>query len=125
FFTSMNKAAKVTVVHARMGELAFGTSPGKATVSATLRSGDDKTMEMLKKECLRLAKGVANTYSLRIEHKWSEEFLSTVNEADAVELIRKSAHKLGLDLREKEYSFEWSEDFGRFTKQFPGAMFGL
>ncbi|HEX6983660.1 MAG TPA: amidohydrolase [Balneolaceae bacterium] len=125
FHTPMNKSAKVTVVHAEMGELAFGTSPGKATISATLRTWQDEVLELLKKECLQLAMGLAKTYSLEMNHEWSESFSSTINNAEAVRMIKKSAEGLKFEMKKKKYPFEWSEDFGHFTKKIPGAMFGL
>lgn len=39
----------ITVVHARLGERAFGTTPGYAEVMATLRSFRNEDMAKLKK----------------------------------------------------------------------------
>ncbi|HET6528600.1 MAG TPA: amidohydrolase [Balneolaceae bacterium] len=125
FVTAMNKSAKVTVVHAAMGELAFGTSPGKGTVSATLRAWQNETLELLKEECLQLAGGLAETYMLEVSHEWREAFSSTINSAEAVGVIKSAAEALEFEMKEKEYPFEWSEDFGRFINKIPGAMFGL
>lgn len=123
--TSMNKAAKVTVVHTEMGELAFGISPGAATVSATLRAYENKTLKLLQKECVGLARGLAKMYSLKMSHTWVESFSSTVNDADATAVIRSAAGKLDLEIMDKNDPFEWSEDFGHFTQQTRGALFGL
>jgi amidohydrolase len=125
FYTPMNKSAKVTVVHAEMGVGVFGVSPGKATVRATLRTWEDEVLDLLKKKCLQMAKGLAKTYSLGINYEWSESFSSTVNNTESVEIIRKSAGALKFEVKEKKHPFEWSEDFGHFTQKIPGAMFGL
>ena len=124
-YSSLDRAAKVTVINAELGEEAFGTSPGHAVVRATLRTYDDEHLKSLKQRCLTIAEGLADTYELLASHRWVEEFAATKNDADATNIIQKAAHEKGFDLLEKEHPFSWSEDFGRFTKNITGAMFGL
>ncbi len=125
FQVPLNKAAKATVIHARLGEQAFGTSPGYAEVMATLRTYDDETLVNLKEKAIELAKGHSQTYSLELETEWVESFSTTVNDAGAVGIVRKSAKERGLSVLEKQEPFSWSEDFGHLTSVFRGAMFGL
>ena len=124
-YSSLDQAAKVTVINAELGEEAFGTSPGHAVVRATLRTYDDEHLESLKKRCRTLAEGLAETYEVSISHRWVEEFAATKNNANATNIIQKAASENGFDLLKKEHPFSWSEDFGRFTKEITGAMFGL
>ncbi|MDN3683715.1 M20/M25/M40 family metallo-hydrolase [Vibrio sinaloensis] len=49
----------VTVVHAKLGEVAFGTAPGEAVVMATLRSETNQGMQTL----VELAERWANTHT--------------------------------------------------------------
>lgn len=125
YYAPLNKAAKATVIHARLGERAFGTSPGYAEVMATLRTYEDETMEILKQKAVEIAEGLSQTYKLGLETEWVESFSATVNDTDGVEIFRKVAKEHGLSVLEKEDPFSWSEDFGHFTNVFPGAMFGL
>lgn len=125
FEVSLNKAAKATVIHARLGERAFGTSPGYAEVMVTLRTYDDETLENLKQKAVELARGHSQTYGLQLETEWVESFSSTVNDAKAVEMVRNSAKEQGFSVMEKGEPFSWSEDFGHFTDVYRGAMFGL
>lgn len=125
FYIPLEKAAKVTVIHAKLGEEAFGTSPGKATVMATLRTYDDEMLELIKEKCIHIAKGNARAYDLEMNTEWVEPFAATVNDAEATQIAALAAEKLKLDHHYKEVPFSWSEDFGHFTQAFPGAMFGL
>lgn len=123
--TALHEAAQVTVVHARVGELAFGTSPGVATVAATLRTHSLPAMERLAARCLDLVHGTAGTFRLDVRTRWTEEFPPTVNDAAAAAAVRGAAGDVGLEVAAPEHPFPWSEDFGHFTGAFPGALAGL
>jgi len=125
FYSSLEEVAKVTVINARLGERAFGTSPGEATVMATLRTYDDDVLKKLREKCVAIAERTADTYDLSVDYEWVEEFASTRNDAEATAQVRSAAEALGVAISEKEHPFSWSEDFGHFTSQIPGAMFGL
>ena len=125
FYASLDKAVKATIIQSHLGERAFGTSPGEATVMATLRAYDDKIIEQLKKRANKMARGIADTYELKLKTEWTEAFAATVNDEDSVSVIKKAAMNNNLDFIKKEVPFPWSEDFGHFTNKFKGAMFGL
>lgn len=125
FQVPLEMSAKVTVIHAGVGERAFGTSPGVGTVMATLRTYDDKLLARLKDHCIQIAKGYADAFDLEIDVEWVEEFQATVNNAEAVEIIEAAADKTGSEVCYKKDPFSWSEDFGHFTGKYNGAMFGL
>jgi hypothetical protein len=56
---SMIEYYLVTIVHAIIGEPAFGTSPGEAMLMVTLRgSSDEKTAVWMKESGLKLPTGV-------------------------------------------------------------------
>lgn len=125
FYSPLEEAAKVTVIHANLGEHSFGTSPGEGTVMATLRTYDDALLEKLKEKCVQIADRTAETYELSVGYEWVEPFPSTVNNLEAVEVVQSAARELDYNTHPKESPFSWSEDFGHFTKQIDGAMFGL
>lgn len=125
FYSSLDQAAKVTVINAVLGEQAYGTSPGRATVRATLRTYSDELLASVQSQCLEIAEGLAGTYGLDIDYDWVEPFAATINNPEAVDIIRSAAAHQEKDILEKENPFSWSEDFGHFTKEIPGAIFGL
>ncbi|MFZ5433168.1 MAG: M20/M25/M40 family metallo-hydrolase, partial [Calditrichota bacterium] len=124
-FTALHEAAQVTVIHARIGEVAFGTSPGSGVVMATLRAHSQDVMDILRRRCVTLARSIAAAWSLEVKLKDVERFPSTANDSKCVAIVRAAANELGLSPAAPLYPFPWSEDFGHFTAAFPGALFGL
>lgn len=125
FKVTLDRPAKVTVVHARLGERAFGTSPGFAEVMTTLRTYDDELLDNLKSEVKRVAETLTAVHELDVTLDWVEPFPATTNNTEAVKIITRAAQKAELEWLEKESPFGWSEDFGHFTHHYKGALFGL
>lgn len=125
FYSPLDEAAKVTVINANLGERAFGTSPGEANVMATLRTYNEEVLSKLKEKCIQIAKRMAETYDLSVDTEWVEEFPSTVNNKEAMQIVTAAAQELNYEIHPKKNPFSWSEDFGHFTNLMPGAMFGL
>ncbi|MFH1810755.1 MAG: amidohydrolase [Pseudomonadota bacterium] len=123
--TALHEGAKATVIHARLGDVAFGTTPGRATVMATLRSHDDTLMTRLVARCEQLARGTAATYGLGVRTSWTEVFPATHNHDAAQALVLGAARELQLDVFEPAQPFAWSEDFGHITAAHRGCLFGL
>jgi amidohydrolase len=115
----------VTVVHARLGEVAFGTTPGRAEVMATLRAAGDERMQALLAAARQLAEEHAAPENLELSFSFRDPFTALVNDPAAVELIRGATRETGREVREMPEPFRWSDDFGRFTAVAKGAMFGL
>lgn len=124
-YAPLEKAAKVTVIQAHLGEKAFGTSPGNATVMATVRAYEDDVVKQLKDKADEIADGIAKTYDLKLTKEWTDIFNATLNDETCYSIIEDVADNNDLDFFVKDEPFPWSEDFGRFTHKFTGAMFGL
>lgn len=124
-FFKNEKGALITTIHARLGEVAFGTTPGKAVVMATLRSEQTKAHDAMTKKVSDIAKEIAVKYDLKCEIRTTERFESTVNNPEMSDRLKRAAEELGLEVKEPEKAFPWSEDFGRFTSHIPGVLFGL
>ena len=114
-----------TVVHARLGDVAFGTAPGEAVVMATLRTHSDRDMEQLFAAGEQLAREAAAAAGLRMRLEAVEDFPVTHNAAEALERVCAAARKQSLSLVEVPAPFRWSEDFAHFTRICPAALFGL
>ncbi|GAB3195672.1 amidohydrolase [Pontibacter aydingkolensis] len=117
--------ALLTVIHARLGEVAFGTNPGYATVMATLRSYQQTDLDLLKHLSSASVQTISEKHGLGYSIRFVEEFPATVNHAEAVTLVKQAATKLELDVQEAVQPFKWSEDFGHFTGKYKGALLGL
>lgn len=114
-----------TVVHALLGEIAFGTAPGYAEVRATLRSFSNNDLNKLQKLCELYTAEIQEKYGLKTEVSYSEYFPATENHNQCVDIIRQAAKQLNLQIVEREEPFRWSEDFAHFTLKFNGALFGI
>lgn len=115
----------ITVIHARLGERAFGTTPGYAEVMCTIRSYTNDDLDTLKSKASEKAKEIAKKYSLNVEIDWTEEFSSTENHPECYSAIKQAAKNNQFDFKEMDVPYRWSEDFGYFTQKYPGAMFAL
>ncbi len=116
---------QATIIHAKMGEVAFGTSPGQAVIMATLRAYDDGEMKKLISMADRMARDIAFQERLDISVHWTEEFPATVNDKFLNRLTCKSGSSFGCKIRYIENAFRWSEDFGWFTGKYRGLLFGI
>lgn len=114
-----------TVVHARLGEVAFGTAPGEAVVMATLRTHTDRDMEKLFAAGEQLARQTAAASGLQFDLEAVEDFPATLNAREAVERVRAAAKAASVPQVRTPQPFRWSEDFAHFTRLCPAALFGL
>jgi len=117
--------AKLTVIHARIGEAAFGTTPGKAEVMATLRSDREEILERLQERVVDLAQEIGRDHRLELTHSWTDHFPVTTNHPEAVAMVETVAESHGMAVAPRDKAYPWSEDFGWFTQRYRGAIFGL
>lgn len=115
----------ITLIHARLGEVAFGKSPGQAEIMATLRTASDDMMRALAEAAVALARSEAEEDQLGIEIDWCDTFDASINHSEAVKAIESAAEDAALPLRKMEGPHRWSEDFGVLSAACQGAMFTL
>ena len=114
-----------TIVHASLGKPGFGTAAGEAVIMATLRSYDNHNIQRLVHESRLIVEEKAKEHNLQHSIEWSDEFDETFNHPVAVDIIEKVATENKLKIIHLPFPFRWSEDFGRYTSKYKGAMFGL
>jgi amidohydrolase len=124
-YTSFNESALATIIHAKLGEVAFGTSPAEAEVMATFRTHSDKVMQELSRRAVAITDGLATTYNLKYLVDWVEKFPAMQNDDGCVDVLEEIAQKLDLDYVYRSQPFPWSEDFAYYTQQYKGAFFGI
>ncbi len=122
-FAGTGELAFATVVGARLGERAFGTAPALASVFATLRCETNQTMARMTGHCEATATRLADAAGLGVTVTYEDVYDATGNDERAVACIRRAAAPL--ELIQAPEPFRWSEDFGRFTARWPGALFGI
>jgi len=115
----------VTVVHAQLGEVAFGTAPGDAVVMATLRTPTNEAMNDLVAAATALAEREAAADGLALSFEWEDVFGASVNTDEGYQRVMAACEVAGVEAVTMAEGFRWSEDFGRFTELCEGAMFAL
>jgi amidohydrolase len=115
----------ITPIHLRVGRLAFGTSPGEGEMHFTLRSFSDEDMNTLSGQVLQIIKDTCQEEQINCMVNFHEEFPTTRNAREPLELISRVAERNNLKQNRIDKPFKWSEDFGHFTELFKGAIFGL
>ncbi len=115
----------ITIIHVKLGGVAFGTSPGDGVVMATFRSTDSEKMDFMTKKAVSLVKDTANKSNLEYSLDWVEVFPLLVNDEGCVDLVEKAARKNNTNIVFVKSPFSWTEDFSYFTQKIKGAFFGL
>ena len=121
----METPALVTIIYTRLGEIAFGTTPGEAEVMATFRTHDNQNLKNMMQKAEQMISALANAYHLNLNMEWVEEFASVVNDSGAVSMLQRAANTLNLKTLVITSPFPWSEDFSYFSQIYPSALFGL
>ena len=117
--------ALATLVHAQLGEAAFGISPGDGHLMATLRSRNDEVQRDLIEQALGMAASVADAHGLELKTACSDQFAACDNDVEATAFIKSAADKTGAILQALDAPFRWSEDFGVFGNTCKSALFVL
>lgn len=115
----------ITIIHARLGDLAFGTSPAYAEIMATIRSSDDNDMKKISDIIENTVNENSKINKINFDIKYTEAFDATVNYNDFNKIIKQAATEGGLKYKEIKEPFRWSEDFAEYTKRYKGAFFGI
>ncbi|MCY0149014.1 amidohydrolase [Hoeflea sp. G2-23] len=117
--------ALVTLVHARLGEAAFGIAPGEADVWATLRSVNNDLQERLMASARALAAEVAARHGLELALATRDGFHACHNDAEATALVERAFTAERVAVHRVDAPFRWSEDFGLFGSVTKSALFVL
>lgn len=114
-----------TIINIKLGERAFGTSPGEAVIMVTLRANNNSDLQLMENLSEGFVKITAKECGLDYSIEFTEVFPATINQKECVQIVKKSAKALKLDCNSTKDPFRWSEDFGHFTALCPSAFFGI
>ncbi|MCG8568579.1 MAG: amidohydrolase [Spirochaetes bacterium] len=120
-----HKKILTTIVYAKIGKPAFGTSAGSAEMMITLRSLNDSDMKNLLQTLESKVAELVQKQKLEFSIKYDEIFPATNNDKNSVDLVLNAAKKQNLSIQKIDKPFAWSEDFGHYTQKIKGAMFGI
>ena len=115
----------LTPVYSNLGQKAYGISPASAELHYTVRTWSTNEMEKLKKEIVDISREIADNQKLQFDINWFEHFPASENNSNCNDILKKAATSISADWKIKETPFRFGEDFGRFSKVYQTAMFGL
>lgn len=124
-FRQKGSVNKIVCTYVRMGNVAYGISPGRAQMGVTIRSSDDDELRTVIKQIQKRVNAENERFDGEIFVKQIEPFSATVNEEYGTDLVKQAAREIELDVQEMAKPFPWSEDFGEFRKKCPITLFGL
>lgn len=125
WFRSGHDGNKLVCTFIKMGERAFGISPGRAEVGFTIRSESDENLEKAVSRIKDIIDELKSSFKGDIIVKEVEPFRATVNSSEGAKIIQNVSDQKTFSYQELEEPFPWSEDFGEFRRQFPITIFGL
>ncbi|GET28565.1 amidohydrolase [Prolixibacter sp. SD074] len=123
--SAFSNLALLTIVHIRMGEVTFGTTPGDAEVMVTLRAYENNDMQKMTRLAEQVVEKAADSKRLKHVISYIEDFPALVNDDQCVDMLEDAARKTGLTFGYREQPFKWSEDFSYYTQKYKGGFFGL
>jgi amidohydrolase len=115
----------VSICHARMGEPAFGITPGEGELWLTLRTLVDADMAALRDDVTDLARSLAERHGLTVQFTHHDRFVACTNHPDAASAIDRALEALGHPTGDTGFPMRASEDFGLFGRHARSAMFLL
>ena len=122
-FSKSSPDTFITIIHMKLGERAFGTSPGEGLMMATFRSFNQQRMDEMTTLAIKRLKVLFSSFQGSWNYEWVEVFPSINNHADCVDIIKSAANSLGFSHTEMKEPFRWSEDFSYYLQRYKGAFF--
>jgi amidohydrolase len=115
----------VSICHARMGEPAFGITPGEGELWLTLRTLVDEDMAALRHAVMTKAQDLAAQHHLTVTFTHHDRFAACTNHPEATAAITDALDDLGVARDTAGLPMRASEDFGQFGHHAGTAMFLL
>ncbi len=115
----------ITLIHVTVGEVAFGTSPGSATIMATLRAFNDDDMALLSSNAVNASSQIANNHGLEITTSFTDDYPASVCNPELTHLMESVCGETNRSVVYLDTPNRWSEDFAHFTACCPSLIFGL
>jgi len=115
----------ITLIHVTVGEVAFGTSPGSATIMATLRAFNDDDMALLSSNAVNASTQIANNHGLEITTSFTDDYPASVCNPELTHLMESVCGETNRLVVYLDTPNRWSEDFAHFTACCPSLIFGL
>ena len=115
----------VTVIGAEIGSDAYGVSASKGVLRLTVRGEYGHEFRELVHTVSAKAEKLSAVQGMNCYVRLIDEFPATENTAANVMRVENAAERAGLAVLYRSEPFRWSEDFGYYLQELPGAYFGV
>lgn len=115
----------ITPIHTSIGNKDYGISAHNGEVHLTIRTWTQDNLDKLLEKLNSIAKSKAEAHELKLTIEYTQHFHANKCDDSIVDNIQEAANQLNMNHHERSQPFKWGEDFGLFTQQFKGAMFGI
>ena len=116
---------QITPIYIKVGTLNYGIAAGHGEAHFTIRTWSIGEMNKIEEEINAFINLTSRKYGISSDIEWSEYFPSVTNDPAKVRLVEAAANDIGLQTIVQNRTCRFGEDFGWFTKELKGAMFGL
>ncbi|MDU1412736.1 MAG: amidohydrolase [Clostridium sp.] len=117
--------AMCTIISIKVGDKAFGTSAGYGEILLTIRAEREKDLQILQNSITKCVEKISKEHKIKSELEFCDEFPETLNSSREVKRLKKLCIDNKIKYEELNEPFRWSEDFGYYTKEIPGVIFGI
>jgi amidohydrolase len=114
-----------TLIYIRLGEIAFGVSPGSLEMGITLRAYENDDLQLLCTKAEEVIYSHTQQAGLESSFSYNEIYPATLNDKECVSMIREAAEKAEIPVQQMKHPNNWSEDFAYYTATNKGAQFGF
>lgn len=114
-----------TVIGMEAGSDSYGVSASEGILRLTVRGEYEDEFDALTKRISENARIYAKNEGMQCRIRELERFPSTRNDKECVEKAERAALEAGLPVLYPEEPMRWSEDFGYYLREIPGAFLGI
>ena len=119
-----NRLSVATITYIKLGEEAFGISPGTGEVGVTLRAETDELLDSMKSKLTDDLNSIKKMFKGDLSWELTEPFAATINDREGVQQFISAVEDI-VKIQKLDRPFPWSEDFGVFRKKCPITLFGI
>jgi metal-dependent amidase/aminoacylase/carboxypeptidase family protein len=114
-----------TVIGMELGSASYGVSASEGILRLTVRGEYEEEFRRLLSNIYERIHFYTGQDGMECSMREIERFPATANHRMCVERIAHAAEKNGYQLIEPQEPMRWSEDFGYYLRETPGAFFGV
>lgn len=115
----------ITPIYQTLGAKDYGISAGYGEIHFTLRCWTQNALDKLVTDIKSIANKEAVRAYLKASFSFTQDFQANENHNEAVNMLERVINIHKFAAQKRDYPFKWGEDFGLFTQNFKGAMFGI